>query len=271
MARTRFAVACVSERRRFALIQEALLGRVPVPVREHVGIVSGWPQLLEEVAHRPPAVVIFDIHVSGFGIRAVRRLREALPRAGILAWIPRGSGDPRLVMKLLAAGTDDVFVPTGRQPDIGALAEAVDDARTAGVTRCVLAGLDGVLPAALEPFMERLLRATVRPLDVSGAAQLNYSVKRTLRRHLAEARFPPPRIFVTWCRLFHAAYLLENRRRSVLNVALALDFPSPDALRQKLRRHAGVSPTEVRERGLAFLLESFVERHGDGRWGLHGS
>lgn len=264
----RWAVACLSERSAHRVVRLALGGRVPPPVEDHVTFLADWSALLQEVTSRPPALVVFDDRTPGFGIRAVRRLRQALPATGLVAWIPPGSGAQQRVTKLAALGVDSFYLPGREREDLG---ESIDSARAAALTRRVLAGLEGVLPAALKGFLTRLLAAAVRPVDVSVASRLNFSTPRTLRRHLKAAGFPPPRILITWCRLFHASALLENPRRSVLNVTLALDFTSPDALRHALRRHAGLTPTEVRDRGLDFLLDVFVERHADGWWGLHGS
>lgn len=194
-----------------------------------------------------------------------------MPRAGVVAWLRSRATDQRSVTEMVVLGTDEFFIAKGRRPDPVELGATIDRARASAVARRVLHGLGSALPAELGTFMNGLLRATVRPVDVSAAARLNFSSARTLRRHLKNAGFPTPRILITWCRLFHAASLLENPRRSVLNVTLALEIQSPDALRHRLRRHAASSPTEVRKRGLDSLLEAFVERHREGRWGLDGS
>lgn len=215
MARSPFAVACLSERATHRVLVTALRGRVPPPARDHVVFVSDWAALLEEVGSRPPAVVVFDDEARGFDVPAVRRLRRAVPRAGVVAWLRSSSTNPRLATELATLGIDG-FQVARRRPD---------------------------------------------PVELG----------ETLRRHLAGAGFPPPRILITWCRLFHAASLLENGRRSLLNVALALDLSSPDALRLGLRRHADLGPTEVRDRRLDSLVEAFLRRHREGWWGLHGT
>ena len=54
-----------------------------------------------------------------------------------------------------------------------------------------------------------------------------------------------------------------TRRRTIENVALTLDFPSVNAMRNQLRHYADLSPTEAREGGgLAVVLAAFRNRRG---------
>jgi AraC-like DNA-binding protein len=60
-----------------------------------------------------------------------------------------------------------------------------------------------------------------------------------------------------WCRLLLAADLLAGGGRTVDQVALSFDFPSANAFRNMLRRHAGLGPADVRGVGSAGLLAAF--------------
>ncbi len=72
--------------------------------------------------------------------------------------------------------------------------------------------------------------------------------------------------------LFQAAYRLGDTPRTVENVALSLGFASASALRNQLRRYAGVTPHELRPgASLEVLLEEFRERWRVGNWALYGA
>jgi AraC-like DNA-binding protein len=99
------------------------------------------------------------------------------------------------------------------------------------------------------PFMPRDLEARLR---VAG---------RTLRGRLARAGWPPPRDLIAWCRLLHATFLLDLLGSSAKRVAHDLGYSSASALQVSMKRHLGLTNSEIHERGgYPFLLERFARR-----------
>jgi AraC-like DNA-binding protein len=132
--------------------------------------------------------------------------------------------------------------------------------------RRVLAPAAALLHAAHLPrravrVMEFLFRESHRHLRAADlAAHCGCSV-RTLERYLGEAGLPAPGSLIGWSRLLHAASLLDDRSRTLENVAAALGYSSGAALRKSLRRHAGLTPGELSRRGgAAWLAERFLAR-----------
>jgi AraC-like DNA-binding protein len=133
-----------------------------------------------------------------------------------------------------------------------------------GVVGLVMDDLDALLPPRLEAWMRQLLVEAHRSLAPADAASLYHAHTNTLRQHLRGAGLPPVNKMIIWARLFHAAHLLAEPARSVESVAFALDFASATALRNELRRYAGMTPAEVRRGGgLLSLLARFRERYGN--------
>ncbi|MEO7986238.1 MAG: helix-turn-helix domain-containing protein [Gemmatimonadales bacterium] len=101
-------------------------------------------------------------------------------------------------------------------------------------------------------------RRTLLPRDMS--AELGIPA-RTLRGILARAGWPPPRELISWCRLLHAAFLLDVLETPAKQAAASLGYPSASALHVAIRRHFVESTQAVIERGgYSHLLERFATR-----------
>jgi AraC-like DNA-binding protein len=73
--------------------------------------------------------------------------------------------------------------------------------------------------------------------------------RKTLDRRLARAIALTARELIGWARLIALAIRLESSTMSADSIADELRFASPSAMRNLLQRYAGLTPTELRQRG----------------------
>ena len=70
--------------------------------------------------------------------------------------------------------------------------------------------------------------------------------RRTLVNRMQASRLPPPSELWAWSRVLLAARYLEMPGRSVEWVASSVGYPSANALRNALKRHAHLVPGDLR-------------------------
>jgi len=108
-------------------------------------------------------------------------------------------------------------------------------------------------PRAVREIVAACIAASDGVATVADVArQLNRS-PRTLERQAVRAGLPPPHRVLKWSRLLRAAYRLEQPGANVKRIAEELGYPSPHALAQRLRRHTGLTLTELRTGGFGEL------------------
>lgn len=190
----------------------------------------------------------------------VELLRARWPQVPVLAYCdvsPRGGGGSGDILALARAGVTELVM------------RGVDDERFAlerhlasAARRCALDDAAGDLLQELPPPARTLLRHALErataPLTIAGVAAALGVTRRTLLRRCARAGLPAPQELFAWCRLLAAAAELERSGASLDRVAHELQFPSGPALRKLVRRHLGMTPTELRAEGaLATVLARF--------------
>ncbi len=198
-------------------------------------------------------------------INALRALRQAFPTHAIVAWCdPRALGARRL-LQITDAGISELVL------------RDVDDLRTgfahllAGVLQraradAVRARFLDELPGAVRGLFRFGLDHAHEALDVDGVAAALGVTRRTLAYRLAAEGCPPPRVFLTWCRVLVAAELLDDPRQTLVAVAGRMDFPNGHALATLLRRYLGLGITALRARGVsATAAAAFRAALGPGR------
>jgi AraC-like DNA-binding protein len=192
----------------------------------------------------------------------VRRLRRDRPSLPILLYCRLDGTTARSIVALARAGVDDLILPD--QGDIGLqLRQRFFVAGMARGAEQVLSELASLLPPTVEPIVAYCLRHAHAPLTVGQIAGALGVHRRTLVNRLATTAMPSPAAIISWARLMLAAHLLQERGRSVESVALALGFGSGAALRNMLRRHAGVAPSELPAHGgWRFVVERFARTIG---------
>ena len=186
----------------------------------------------------------------------VRRLREGFPSTVIVGYCEYGRSDAD-IPSLVRAGVDDI-VFRGAEDIRLVLPEVLARAEQHTVATIVLAELRDSVPAIAHAILVHFLEHAGDPPTVSSAAGALGLHRKTLVNRMAKAQLPPPSVLAAWARLLAAARLLEDPGRSVEQTAHLLNYESPNALRNMLKRHTGLRPLEVRANGgLHCVLELF--------------
>lgn len=178
----------------------------------------------------------------------VGALRGAFPRIPVLAYCDHRRDRSTDILALARAGVHEL-VFRGVDDVRPALGTVLASAARHCTAAQLVAQLRDVVRGEALPFVAYCLEHAAEPLTVVSVARALGVHRKTLVYRCAQAALPSPRAVIAWCRLVMAAQLLEDRGRSVEQVALALDFPSGTALRNMLKRHTGLSPRELRVPG----------------------
>jgi AraC-like DNA-binding protein len=187
----------------------------------------------------------------------VAEVRREFPDVSVVAYAEAGRTPSAAVVELLAAGAHQLWQHPYDDSRLGvqALLRAADRTNAASL---VYEAIAGHVPPVARPLVNLYLRGVEGPVPVTEAALQLGVHRKTLRNRMDAAGLPAPTDLRAWCRLFLAARLLDEPGRTVEAVALQLEFNSGSALRNLMRRRAGLAPWELRASGgLAFLVSRF--------------
>jgi AraC-like DNA-binding protein len=224
------------------------------------------------VLRSPAHVTFFDAYASGaLDLDSVALFHEQFPSIALIAYGDFARRSVRDTVRLVRVGVWDIVI-RGEEDNPLKLRDLVGEALAPSLVGGALPKLRDLLPAHLVPLFRQLLSVADRPLTPTDVARLYHRHPNTLRQHLRAAGLPPLNKLIVWMHLFHAAYRLGDTVRSFESVALSLGFPSASALRNQLRRYAGVTPHELRTGdGVDMLLREFRERWRVSNWALGGT
>ena len=214
-----------------------------------VRFVGRGEEILELVALGAARTVLVSArdHDGSATAPLVRRLREGFPSTVIVGYCEYGRSDAD-IPSLVRAGVDDL-VFRGAEDVRLVLPEVLARAEQHTMAMIVLAELRDMVPAIAHGILAWFLEHAGDPPSVRSAADALGLHRKTLVNRMAKAQLPPPSSLVAWARLLAAARLLEDAGRSVEQTAHLLNYESPNALRNMLKRHTGLRPLEVREHG----------------------
>jgi AraC-like DNA-binding protein len=210
----------------------------------------------------PPAAVVTSTRDESGRVAApfMRWVRERLPAVPILAY---GALSPQFFRDVVPAVRSGGLhaVALRDYDDISlTLADALRSARCRTVEDRAITAAAGRLSTLTRPIMRQCLRRADTIPRVERIAASFGVTRKTIASRLAAEELPPASQIIGWGRVLQAARLLEDRGRSVEEIALALDFDSGTALRHMLRRYTGMRPTELRAQGgLAAALPRFID------------
>lgn len=209
-------------------------------------------------AHRVGTVVIEPRDGHGrTTVPIVQMLRRDFPSLPILAYCQLTPEQVKEIPALVRAGADGVLLKD--VDDVGtAIRRALARSASERITDEVLRQLMSIIPKVEEPVLTYCLRYAYRPITVGEVASALGVHRKTLCNRASVAGLPTPSALISWCRLLHAARLLDDAGRSVERTALVLGFGSGAALRNMLRRYTGLRPTELRTRGGSTLVISLL-------------
>lgn len=244
-----------------ARIQEALRGRYAVRFVEHVALLE---RLLGSVDVRVGGVIVESHDAQRNSTEAViRDTRKARPYIPIVGYCHAGIAHSNDIRALAVAGVHELLFH-GIDDTRTALRSILAMAHQATVGEVVANALIPLVPERLWPFVKHIARHPAQSQRVTEVARSLGYHRRTLVNHCAQALLPPPQEMIAWCRLAVTGYLLGTTGRTIESIALELDFPSDTALRNLVKRHAGMRASEVRAAGgLPTIVAAFgraVER-----------
>lgn len=172
-------------------------------------------------------------------------------RAGgipVIAVVRRSAGWTAATLALLE--TRPATVVVAEDLDVTSVLRAVS-ARVgrAAFVEDVWPEVSRVVPAGLLPLARLALERGGAPLTVPAAARALGLHRKTLWSHCRRHGVESVQMLLMWCRVIAAAHALRTSVRSVDAIAQELEFASPTALRNVLRRYLGVTATELRLQG----------------------
>ena len=192
----------------------------------------------------------------------VLRLRRSRPDLWIIGYLTRGNAADFL--EFARAGVHDI-VFRGETAEAELRECIARGLRTVARGR-VLTSLEDSLSddaLALVGFCLEMVSNSTSHVDVAKRLGVD---RKTLQKRCRLAGLPAPGALFTWTRLMSAAAMLESPGRHVGDVASSLAFGSASALRNALKRHTGMSATELRRGGaLATVIEAFMHPAAHGR------
>ena len=229
---------------------------------------ADWAELLQAI-HTSPASALLVVDPYADSPEAIapqlRELLSAFPSIPLIAAVRLSPERLPQIVKLGTLGVTDV-IAIGHDDTPSAL--RIRFQQTTG--RPLKALLDSILPERTAAFTRALVDAAA---EVVASAQQGRDLalalgisRRTLLRWCQGEKLPPPRRLLAWMRILHAAELLDDPGRRVLDAAQATGYSSDSGLRRVTLKFVGRSPTELKRRGAfrlaarAFLAE--LENHG---------
>lgn len=219
-----------------------------------------WGDLLCQARVQPPDLVVFDPDAAPDGVERCEELHKHQPSVALLPYGKFEGGRARILLRLSAVGVHDVVI-RGSDDQPPALRERVRSVLSSRFAAVVTARVGDLFPEPLHPLLAHLLANACTPLDPQRVGRSQFCHPKTLRVRLRHAGLPSLNRLIVWTRLFFAAHLLADGRRSPEQVARDIGYPSAAAFRAQVQRYAGIHVRELRTaHGLDRLLERFRAR-----------
>jgi AraC-like DNA-binding protein len=225
--------------------------RVEAAIGEGVALLhqETIPDAIRVVRERPVAAVLLSVtRCPEEQLPEVDRLVRGFPAVPTVA-VLSGPGHSELLLRLGARGIRQVIdmnAPEGGRR-LRALIEGPGTPASARLQGPILGALDEA-PPDTRLFFEALIRSAPHHVTVRQLARTLHLPASTLLSRFQRAGLPSPKSYLAALRLLHAALLLEDRGRSVADVAHRLEYSSPQSFGRHVRAMLGVTATEFRRR-----------------------
>lgn len=198
----------------------------------------------------------------------VREIAAGYPDIALVAHCRAGVEHSADIRGLAVAGVHE-FLFDGDDSRL-ALRSVLESARQGCAAERVMAHLTRVLPEKVHPLVDACLARPAAVRTVEHLADVTGLHRKTLYNQCIQAGSPGPAELVVWCRLALVAYLLERTARTVESIADELEFASPTALRNTIKRYTGLRATQMRvPGGLDGVISALTVRVGKSPLGLH--
>lgn len=191
-----------------------------------------------------------------------RQVTQLFPAIPVIGYCEPGAEHSRDIVALASAGVHELLFK--RDDSATVVRSILAAAQQACAADLILARLDRLLPLRLRPLMEHCLHNPEESHTVAQVARAMSVHRKTLVNRCAIEGAPSPGAIVAWCLLLLTAALLAQPGVTVEHVAMRLNFPSASALRNMLKRHAGLRPRDLRgEHGVDQLVTRFAVLLGE--------
>jgi AraC-like DNA-binding protein len=186
----------------------------------------------------------------------VRQLRDAAIALPIIAYCRTGAEHTTDTRALVGAGVHELLYEGINDSGV-ALRTVLESALLAMLGERAAAAFIARLPERLWGFVKQVT-AHPETQRVAALADALGCDRKTLVNHCKNARTPPPRELLAWCRLAVVAELLTSTTETVESIAFQLEFPSDTALRNMIKRYTGLRASDVRAQGgMQCILKAF--------------
>jgi AraC-like DNA-binding protein len=187
-----------------------------------------------------------------------RQITRLFPTIPVIGYCSAGAESSQDIIALSSAGVHELIFK--QLDDHAALLQAVlRSADQACAADLVLHHLGERVPPRVRPLVEYCL---TNPEDAHSVEQVAAALgvdRKTLVNHCRAEGFAPPGAVVAWCLILLTAALLATPGVTVERIATELNFPSSTALRNRLKRHTGLRPIDLRTpTALAELCARFL-------------
>jgi AraC-like DNA-binding protein len=245
---------CISDVRLHARVLDAVRGR---------GTIRTIPTLavaFDHVRRNPPDVIILPPRdISGCeAVPVVREIVKHSPQTAIIAYIePRYQGSSDIRALAIAGVHQYLFV--GEESRL-ALFSLLESARRECAAEQVMQRLGAVLDGRIHPVVELCL---TRPADIRTVDDLMTASgihRKTLYNQCIRIGLSGPAELIGWCRIALASFILRSTAKTIEAVADDLDFASPTALRNMIKRYTGLTASGVRAAGGVECIASILEK-----------
>jgi AraC-like DNA-binding protein len=226
-----------------------------------VSIFESRDALIDTIRERPEIAAILTDLWDAHGLPvapALKAARRAFPTIPIIVCCRLTPDAATEILAVARAGINALAL-RGFDDVNAKLASLLAHARNDCDALYVLSAIRPFLRENEIPIAEYCVAHARHRMSVSEVAAALSLSRRTLSYRLATGCLLSAHSLIVWCRLLVAARLLQDSARTVESVALSLQFGSAAALRNMLRRQAGLSPAKLRVHGgQAFLLKAFT-------------
>lgn len=208
-------------------------------------------QLVDTLRAGPVAAVLVSVtrYQPRVGAALARVVRE-FPRVPMVALVTEPH--PHMGQALLAMGQlgvralVDVRAPNGWRE----LRRAIQLTETQGIEHQAIQRLRQELPAGtpdgLRTFLTSLFQLPYTVTTVRQVAERLGVSPTTFMSRFYRAKLPPPKQYLAYARLVRAAHLLENPGHSITQVALLLEYSSPQSFSRHLQFLLQLTSAEFR-------------------------
>ncbi len=190
-------------------------------------------------------------------LHLVRTLRDDFPTVPVLLYLRMSPSSSRYLLDFARAGVNDIILHD--IDDVrGSISTALRSAAQHCSTHQIVEELRPLVPTNVLPLLSYCIHNGGSSLTVESVASALNVHRKTLVSRLSGAGLPTPSAVIGWCRLLVCGRALEDKGRTIEQVALMHNFPSGSSLSNMVKRYTGLRTAEVRERGgLSCVLGAF--------------